>query len=117
VRLLGTENIGGRIEKWWLHTGDDCKDRITVETIQDAEPIIESVQRLTEQGNGDLRFKATIPQTIVDECCRVFGLRWGVKPTDVFQEMMLAKTKRAKSIWKMLTESRDYRNLQAKQWR
>lgn len=117
MRLLGSENVGGRVEHWWLHSGDDGTDRITVQTVQDAEPVIESVQMKTELNAGDFRFKASIPETIVDECCRVYGLRWGVTPTAVMQELMSAKTSRSKRIWKMLTEGRDYRKLQAKKWR
>lgn len=118
MRLLGAENIGGRVERYWLHVGDDGRDRITVETIQDAEPTIEIIQSMTEATRGkDLRFKASIPATIVDEICKVYAPKWGLKPHEVLSELVNSKSKRSKRVWRMLTEGRDYRKLQAKAWR
>ena len=116
MKLLGSEKVGGRTEYYWLHVGDDGKDRITVQTVQDAEPIIESVQAMSESPGKDFRFKARIPTTIVEELCRVYATKWAMKPGDIFREMMAGRTDRSKRLWKMLTESRDFRKLQAKRW-
>lgn len=116
MKLLGTEVVGGRTEKYWLHTGDDGTDRITVEITQDAEPIIESVRGMSESPGKDFRFKARIPSTIIEELCRVYAPQWGVKVSEAYRELVRGKTNRAKRLWKMLTEGRDYRRLQAKAW-
>lgn len=117
MKLLGTSDLGGRTEYWWLHNGKDNTDCITVQTVQDAEPVIESVQGRTELNKGDFRYKASIPSTIVEELCRLYSTQWKMKPREVLAELMNAKTKRSKRCWKMLTEGRDFRKLQAKKWR
>ena len=84
-------------------------DRITVQTVQDVEPIIERVQGRTELSKGDFKYKASIPSTIVEELCRVYAGHWKIQPHQVLAELMTAKTKRAQRCWKMLTEGRDFR--------
>jgi len=113
-RLLHTENIGGRVEKWWLHTDAQGKDVITVETIQDVEPVFAHVKAMTDahRTKSDFRFKASIPATLIEEVCRLKAIDWGCKTVDVFKELMSAKTDRAKGIWDMLTGDREYRRLQ-----
>src|SRR3546814_10593245 len=74
-RLLSKENVGGREELWWLHTGDDGKDRITVETVQDVEPILDQNKRefaaaSDRFGKGSFHKVATIPSTVIEEICR-----------------------------------------------
>lgn len=114
-RLLGQEVNGGRIDRWWLHTGDDGSDRITVETIEDVEPVIDAVKRRRELPNsGDFRHVATIPRTVIDEVCRVNAATWGVQPYQVFAELMANKTDRARGVWRLFTQGRDYRRFQYK---
>lgn len=113
-RLLSTENVGGRVEKWWLHLGDDGKDRITIETVQDVAPVFDAVARRRGQPKGrDLRYVATIPATVIEELCRIESTRWGVPVSEAFREVMLNKTDRAQRIWNDLLQGRDYRKLQA----
>lgn len=114
MKLLGVENIGGRIQKWWLHSGDDAKDRITAETIQDVEPVFRHVKVLSDAQSpkSEFRYQGSIPATLIEELCRVSAQQWGIKYKDAFQELMLGKTDRAKQVWKMLLKGRDYRKLQ-----
>lgn len=115
MKLLGSEWAGGRVEKYWLHSGPDGRDRITVETVQDVQPIMDAVhvQRSMPQGK-DLRWKATIPNTVFEETCRITAQVWGVEPSVVFKEIMDARTDRAQQVMRTLTEGRDYRKFQAK---
>lgn len=114
MKLLGREAIGDRIENWWLHTGDDGKDRITVETVQDVEPIFDDVARKRHLPKGkDIRFLATIPATVVEEVCRIKASLWGVRVSDAYREVIENKTDRAKQIWAELLRGRDYRKFQA----
>jgi len=45
-KLLSQEWNGHRLERYWLHTGDDGKDRITIETVEDVEPVLEANKKL-----------------------------------------------------------------------
>lgn len=112
-KLLACENIGGRIQKWWSHFGDDGKPEITVETIQEIDPIFEVVKRNSETAPSGFRFRGTIPITLIDEISKVRGADWGLNTTEAYAEIMGNKTDRAKAVWKMLLEDIDYRKLQA----
>lgn len=115
-RLLGVENIGGRISKDWLHVGDDGRDRITTETIQDVEPVIRATKAMSDAQigrRGWMRFKANIPMTLLEDMCRVSSLEWGCTTKDAVAEVMLGKTDRAQRLTRTLTEGRDFRKLQA----
>lgn len=114
MRLLATENIGGRIERWWLHAGDDGRDKITVETVQDVEPVFNHVTHRRDDPKGrDLRYVATIPATVIEELTRIHAERWGIKRSDAFREIMGNQTDRAQKIWLDLLQGRDYRKFQA----
>lgn len=114
ARLLGQERNGDRMDRWWLHSGDDGKDRITVETIEDVEPVFKAVQAHREAPKSkDFRHVASIPQTVVDEVCRVNAKIWGINSAQVFAELMDNKTDRAQSIWRMLTKGSDYAKFQS----
>ena len=117
ARLLGVEQHGPYTEKWWLHTGDDGKDRITIETIQDVEPIFKSV-KIRSQGetSKDLKLIASIPGNIINEVCRVNAAKWGIRPSEVMAELVKNRTDRSKATWKMLTQGRDFRKLQAQHY-
>lgn len=114
-RLLGVENIGGRVQKDWLHIGNDGRERITTETVQDVEPIIKATKVMSDAQSGRswIRFKANIPITLLEETCRLAAIDWGVRTRDAFREVMEGKTDRSQRLIKMLTEGRDFRKLQA----
>lgn len=113
ARLLGKEKNGHRTDYWWLHAGDDGADRITIETVEDVEPVFDAVKRRKDLPQSkDFHFKASIPQTVIDEVCRINAARWGINPYQVFSELMQNKTDRAQGIWRLLTEGRDFRKFQ-----
>lgn len=118
ARLIAVEDIGGRVERHWVHEGDDGRKKITVETIQDVEPAIDEAKALTEATRkGGFRFKANVSATHLEEACRIASRLWGQKFPETFREVMQAKTDRAKGVWRELTEGRDFRKLQAKHWK
>jgi len=112
MKLLGTEKAGDRIDRYYLHTGDDGKDRITVDTSQEVDPLFKRAKRLSETDTKDFRFLATIPFTMIDDICRIKAPDWGMRPGDVYKELIAKKTDRSKVIWKMLCEGSDFRKLQ-----
>ena len=114
-RLLGVENIGGRISKDWLHVGDDGRDRITTETVQDVGPIIRETKQISDAQlgrRGFMRLKANIPMTLLEDMCRASAVAWGCTAKDAISEVMAGKTDRAQRIIRTLTEGRDFRKLQ-----
>lgn len=114
-RLLGSEVIGDRTEYWWYHTGPEGQPQVTVQTVQDVEPIFDAVkQRRDSPKDKDLRFKASIPATVLEEACRIAAQVWNVRPHVVFREVMEGKTDRAQLVMRTLTEGRDFRKFQAK---
>ena len=115
-RLLGTENIGGRISKDWLHLDDSGREVITTETTQDVEPIIRATKQMSDAQvgkRGFMRFQANIPQTLLEDMCRVAAIESGQTTKDVLAEVMIGKTDRAQRIMRTLTQGRDFRKLQA----
>lgn len=112
-KLLASENIGGRIQKWWAHFGDDGRKKITVETVQEIDPIFDQVRRNSETAPEGFHFRGTIPATLIDEICKIKSADWGLNATEAYAEIMGNKTDRAKAVWKMLLEDIDYRKLQA----
>lgn len=122
ARLLGKQYLGGgRVEKHWLHTGADGTDRITTEIVQDAAPIIASlrhhVDAETLPQRKEMRLKARIPITMMDEAAKVHAAAWGVTSREAFSEIVKQKTDRAKRALRELTDGRDYRKLQAEHYR
>ena len=115
MKLLWAEKNGAIVEKAWAHTGGNGNDAVTIETCQDVAPVFESVKRKKQMGQGkDFRHKADIPLNLINETCYKTAALWGVQPADVMAELMNGKTDRAKKVWKLLTEGRDFRKLQAK---
>lgn len=94
AKLLGTEVNGERIDRYWLHTGDDGRDRITVQTTEDLEPAIEANKAQyndpgkTHDGLG--RKVASIPGVVLMELCRINKIS--------FRELMLGKSERSQAI-------------------
>lgn len=117
MRLLGTEKLDALTHKYWLHSGDDGKDRITVQTTQDVTPVINRVKNMAGRGDrAGFRHVATIPSTIIDEICRVEAQRRNARAGDVFTELVGNKTRWAIGVWENLTQGRDYRKLQGKHY-
>lgn len=75
AKLISQERNGHKVERWWLHVGDDGREKITLETIEDVEPILENNKRLYNEKPVDHpvlgRRVASIPQTIMEELCRI----------------------------------------------
>lgn len=116
-RLLGTERNGGRVERYWQHWGDDGKKKITVETVEDGEIAIKRARRLAQERHRDVRYKATIPATMIDDISKIEAQRWGVSVREAFAEIVAARTDRAKRVWRTLTQGRDFSRLQADSYR
>lgn len=119
MKLLGAEHTGGgRIERHWLHTGDDGGDRITVETVQDAEPVFEIVKSIAQAQTkkSAFRFKASLPTTMIDETSKINAKLWGMSVREAFAELIGQKSNRSKRVMKTLTEGRDFRKFQAKHY-
>src|SRR5215831_5442834 len=95
--LLSTEWNGGRLEKTWLHIGDDGRKKITVEVVQDVEPVMDDAKALTEGTKRDsiFRFKAHVTGTHLEEACRIASTQWGIPFRQCFSEVMQGKTDRA----------------------
>lgn len=110
-RLLSKEFVGGREELWWLHTGPDGNDRITVESVQDVEPILDQNKREyasapTRFGDGALHKVATIPATVIEEICRIKQIPFG--------EMIQGKSDRAQRIWSRLLNDPQFRSFRTR---
>lgn len=115
-RLLGVENIGGRIQKDWLHIGDDGREKITTETIQAVDPVIRATKVMSDAQHGRrgwIRFKANILATVLEDMCKASAAAWGCTVREAFAEVMVGKTDRAQRVIRTLTEGRDFRQLQA----
>lgn len=104
-RLLSTEVIGDRVEYWWHHYGEDGREKITVETVQDVEPILDRNKAEYNDapqkfGKGSFHKVATIPATVIEEVCRIKQIS--------FRELMQNKSDRAKHIWSHLLNAREF---------
>lgn len=115
AKLLDQTNVGGRVEKTWLHTGEDGRDKITVEHQQNVDPVMDYTKHLAQnQKRSDFAtYKATISFTHIDDMSKQCAKHWGVTVKDAFQEIMGGRTNRAQAALKVLTEGRDFRKLQA----
>jgi|GEM_PF-2468194 len=117
ARLMGAENLGGRIEKTWMHTGDHGQNQFTIEIVQDVAPILRRIEREAKNPTfKDFRLKADLPLTMIDDLSKISGKEWGVSVKDAFAEIMNQKSTRSKKALKLLTEGRDYRKLQTKHY-
>lgn len=118
-RILGSEVVGNRVHTYHSHLGDDGKKKLTIETKEDVSPIISGVKFLAQNQNkkSDFRFKCSIPLTVIDETAKKMAHYWGVTPKQAFEELTSSKSDRGKQAMKILSESMDYRKLQAKHYR
>jgi hypothetical protein len=102
VKLLDVVNIGGRTEKWYR----EPDGKITVYTVQDAEPILDANKRAYNEapstfGKGAFHKVASIPVTVIEEACRIHQMK--------LAELVAAKTDKAQRVWNELLNARDLR--------
>jgi len=117
--LLGRHQLGHRVQNYWKHVGDDGRDRITVETVEDVAPVFKSVKMAVEaeKSKPTFKLKAQIPYTVIDETAKVSAELWGVTVKEAFEEIIQQKTDRAERVMRLLTEGRDYNKFHAKTYR
>lgn len=117
-KLLEQTAEAGRVQKSWLHYGEDGREKVTVEHKQDVEPVINYVKTVAQSQNnkGMLRYKATVDFTHMDDISKQCSQSWGVSVREAFSEIMQGKTGRAQRALKTLTEGRDFRKLQAQHY-
>jgi hypothetical protein len=106
AKLLGTEVNANRIEQYWLHPGDDGKDRITLTTTEDVEPVIEQNKALYNNPDpaidGIGRRMARIPGVVIMELCRIHKIS--------FRELMRGKTERSQHIMRSFLNDPSFRS-------
>lgn len=117
AKLLDVERNGARLDRTWMHTGRDGQKQISVEMTEDVEPIFRSVKDKKQNSKlKDFRFKAEISEVVITDFCQKYAGIWGVSPREAFSEIISGKTDRAKTAMKILTEGRDFRKFQAKNY-
>lgn len=113
-KLVSVENLGNLTHKTWQHTGDNGQMQYTVQTQEDAAPVIQKAKHLAQTSKGkDFKYLASIPENTVNQVCYTAAKVWGVSAKEAYQEFVSGKTDRAKLLWKNLVKGRDYRKLQA----
>ena len=117
-KLLGSEVSGNRTHTYYKHYGDDGREKLTVETKEDVTPVIQDVKRIAQshQQGSDFKLKAIIPPTMVDDLCKISSKSWGCTVKQAFEEIVAGKTDRAVKAMRTLTDGRDFRKLQAKNY-
>lgn len=112
MKLLGTEaTFDGGIEKTWLHTGDDNKDRITVQRIVDVDPVL---KRNAEEFNsasggfmrGDMHKVASIPAIVLENAARFHQMPFG--------ELIQGRSEKAQRVWNDLLNGREFQKFRTK---
>lgn len=118
MKKMGVEKVGVLTNTDYLHTGDHGQKVITTVTTEDVEPVFHKAKLLAQsaKSGSDFKYKASISQNMINEAAYQAATTWGVSVRLAFSEIMSAKTGRAKGIWKVLTEGRDFRKLQAKNY-
>ncbi len=106
-KLMDAIDLGGRVQYDWLHYGDDGRKKITTETVQDVQPILDQNQREYNDAptrmQGDFVKVATIPETFFEDFCKMNDIS--------FSEMMLGQTEKAQALWNKLLNDRDLSKL------
>lgn len=104
MKLLGAELVPGGVEKYWLHNGDDNRDRITVETVVDVEPILkrnaEEFNSASARFNGEMCKVANVPGVVLIELAKKSGIS--------FSELMNGKTEKARHVLNQLLNGREF---------
>lgn len=116
AKLIGVDQVGGLVHKTYRHVGDDNRDKITVSTSQDVQPIFDRAKQLSQHQGKEFRFKAAIAGNVINDACYQAAKLWGVSAKEALQEIMASKTDRSKQLLKMLSEGRDFRKFQAKHY-
>tara|TARA_R110000737_G_scaffold352232_2_gene397387 strand:- start:3975 stop:4334 length:360 start_codon:yes stop_codon:yes gene_type:complete len=118
MRKMGVEQLGNLTNTDYLHTGDRGQKVITTVTTEDATPVFHKAKLLAQsvKSGGDYKYKASISENMMNEACNQSAKTWGISRREAFAEIMGGKTDRAKSLWKILTEGRDFRKMQAKHY-
>lgn len=111
MKLLGKDIVPGGVEKYWLHTGDDGQDRITIETQVDVEPILNQnkakyAAASSSFAGGDMHEVATIPGIVLEKAAKLHGITWG--------ELMAGKTDKARAALNELLNGREFRAFRTK---
>tara|TARA_R110000744_G_scaffold97508_3_gene188416 strand:- start:3662 stop:4021 length:360 start_codon:yes stop_codon:yes gene_type:complete len=115
-KLIDVEKVGNRIFKTYKHVGEKGNNLVTTEITEDISPIYTNLKDVAQNRNNksELRLKASIPFTVLDEECKKASLTWGISVKDAFSEITSCRSGRAKTIIKKLTEDIDYRRFQTK---
>lgn len=117
ARLLDITNNGGRIDKTYMHYGPNGEKQITTTMTLDVQPVFNAVKQQAQNSRyKDLKFKASVDEVNITEFCKQSAGVWGVSIREAYAEIMAGKTDRAKKVWKILTEGRDFRKFQAKNY-
>lgn len=116
-KLLHAENNGGKIERWWEHYDNDGKTLLTVESVQDATPIIEANKREFNSAHGrhgDMSKVATIPALVVESTAKGCAQMWGTTTAAAYREIAEGKTDRAAQVWRELLNAREFRHFRTR---
>lgn len=116
MRTLGIQRRGDIVDTYYQHLGADNRKKITIQSVQDVEPIMEQVKVEAQNQMKGFRLKAKLPAVVIDEACKVCAKVWNISVKDAFSEILTQKTDRAKHALKVLTEGRDFRKLQARHY-
>lgn len=111
-RLLGSERVGDVIHRYWSHDGN-----ITVESVQDVEPILEANKRKYNDApstwKGDVHSIANIPGVLINRLCYDKAKEWGCNAVDVFRELCQGSDRANKVLNEMLN-SREFMYLRTR---
>lgn len=118
ARLLDVANIGGRVQRTWMHYGDQNQRQFTVEVVEDFSKAMKQLKRekALESSRSSFRLKAELPLTLIDDLAKISAKEWGVSVKDAFSELMSQKSDRGKRALKIVTEGRDYRKFQSRHY-
>jgi len=118
MKKMGVEKSGNLTHTDYLHTGDHGQKVLTTVTSEDVTPVFHKAKLLAQsvKSGSDYKYKASISQNMISEACNQAAVTWGISRREAFSELIGAKTDRAKKVWKILTEGRDFRKLQAKHY-
>lgn len=118
MKLISSEFDGHRVHRTFQHLGENGQKQVSVETTENVDPVFEKVKRVaqTTSAKSEMRLKASIPFTLIDEVSKTNAQIWGVSSREAFAELVSCKTVRAQKVMKMLTEGMDYRKLQTKNY-
>lgn len=118
AHLLDVTNLGGRVQRTWMHYGDENQRQFTVEVVEDFSKAMKQLKREKQQesSKSSFRLKAELPRTLVDELAKISAKSWGVSVKDAFSELMNGKSDRGRRALKLVSEGRDFRKFQARHY-